>query len=237
MKNKYIMIMLSCSIMLGGCQTVQEASSAMGSTGTGIIAGAAAGAGTGILCDKMTKGKKKGECIAAGMAVGAAVGAWAASLDEELEKAEPVMDCKSLKKRMNYSQSETKPRAEIKLVSFEPGTVVKPGETIKPKLTLNLVSPEDQQTDIKLVLNTQGTKVHSKECGGNIPLNPAFKASDTLGAENVHIEVIDAKDENRVLAQLDTCFTVANDGVDVCGKTTTKGKSKGKKSSSKKKKK
>lgn len=87
MNYKIVALTVSGILLLSGCETMQKASSAMGSTGTGVLAGVAAGAGTGVLCDKLTHGNATGACVAAGMAVGAAVGTWTASLDEEAEKS------------------------------------------------------------------------------------------------------------------------------------------------------
>lgn len=65
------------SMLLSGCETIQKTSAAMGSLGTGVLAGAAAGIGTGVLCDQLTNGKNTAACIAAGLVVGAAAGYWA----------------------------------------------------------------------------------------------------------------------------------------------------------------
>jgi hypothetical protein len=113
---------------MSGCETIKKTGTATGSIGTGVLAGAASGIGTGILCDKLANGKSTAECIAAGLVVGAAVGYWAKSLDEEAEKTVPAMDCSSVKRRMNYPANARLPKALLTL-SAQP-SVVEPGEKL-----------------------------------------------------------------------------------------------------------
>ena len=83
---KIIALTMSMLLFLSSCATVKDASSSLGSTGTGVIAGVVSGAGVGLLCDKLTGGGYTPLCVLAGMATGALVGTWAAKLDEEAEK-------------------------------------------------------------------------------------------------------------------------------------------------------
>ena len=201
----------------------------MGSTGTGVLAGVAAGATTGILCDKLTGGNNTGACVAAGMAVGAAVGTWAASLDEAAEKAVPAMDCASIKRRMNYPSTASKPKALLKF-SEQLAQVVKPGEALKIPLKMDLATPgadgKEQEITIKFE-NTFGTEKSTgrpitKPCGGDFTL-PFVQETTTEGVYNSTIQLINAADNSKIEGGLISfCYTVANDGINKCGMTTTK---------------
>ncbi|MDD2723883.1 MAG: hypothetical protein PHH59_07665 [Methylovulum sp.] len=171
---KIVALVASTTFLISGCETMQQASTAMGSTGTGILAGVAAGAGTGVLCDKMTGGKNTAACVAAGMAVGAAVGAWAASMDEAAEKAVPAMDCASVKRRMNYSSTSSNPVALLKFAQ-QPAQVVSPGENLKISVKMDLATPgasgQEQEVTFKNNVTSGGEKntgrAITKGCGGD----------------------------------------------------------------------
>ena len=153
-KYKAVSLIVAGTIALSGCETIKKTSTAMGSIGTGVLAGAASGIGTGILCDKLTNGKSTAGCIAAGLAVGAVVGYWAKSLDEEAEKAVPAMDCSSIKRRMNYPANARLPKALLMLTA-QPG-VVKPGEKLTIPLKMDLATPgvEGKEQEVPLKFDT-----------------------------------------------------------------------------------
>ncbi|TSA40742.1 MAG: hypothetical protein D4R63_05160 [Methylococcaceae bacterium] len=225
MNYKIIALTVSGVFLLSGCSTIQEASSAMGSTGTGVLAGVIAGAGAGVACDKLTGGKNTGACVAVGMAVGAAVGTWAADMDEAAEKAVPAMDCKSIKKRMVYSSTASLPRAELKLASDHPSLVVSPGQSLKLPIKMNLATPgkagQEQDVAFKIVTtsgsDTYTGKVITKECGGDYSL-PATFPTDKEGVYNTEIKLVDANDSKKIIdgSLLHICYTVASNGVSKC---------------------
>lgn len=224
MNYKVIALTASITVLLSGCETMQKASTAMGSTGTGVIAGVAAGAGTGIACDKLTGGKHTGACVAAGMAVGAAVGTWAAKMDEEAEKAVPAMDCTSVKRRMNYSSS--KPKAGLKF-ALETPHVVKPGSELKIPMKMDLVTPgaEGQEEELTFKIDTTAGsekntgRAITKACGGDYDL-PLVISTEKEGVYNTTIKLLNASDNTEIEGGiLNFCYTVAKDGVDKCGKT------------------
>jgi len=211
-------------VMLNGCSTMQEASSALGSTGTGVIAGTLAGVGTGVACDKLTGGKNTGACAVAGAVVGAAVGKWAAELDESAEKAVPAMDCKSIKKRMAYSSTASQPKAELKLDTNHPPLVVKPGQVLKLPLKMNLATPgasgKEQDIVFKIVLSSNGESstgsAITKECGGDYSL-PLSLSTEKEGVFNTDIKLIDAQTGTDIDGSaLHFCYTVSNDGKNKC---------------------
>jgi hypothetical protein len=224
MNYKIIALTTSITLLLSGCETMQKASTAMGSTGTGVIAGVAAGAGTGFACDKLTGGKNTAACVAAGMAVGAAVGALAAKMDEEAEKSVPAMDCASVKRRMNYSS--TKPKTGLKFAT-QPAQVVKPGSDLKLPIKMDLVTPGAEGKEDELTFkidmtagsekNTSGVK--TKACGGDYDLNLSVP-TEKEGVYNTTVKLLNASDNSEIEGGvLNVCYTVAKDGVDKCGKT------------------
>ncbi len=221
MNYKILALAISGTLLLNGCASIKDASTALGSIGTGVFAGVAAGAGTGILCDKLTGGRSTELCIAAGMAVGTLVGTWAASLDEAAEKAVPAMDCKSVKRRMNYSS--TKPKA---LLKFEktPLSVIKPGESFTLPIKMDLVTPgsegEESTLPFKIEIMANGEKstgkVITKECGGDYSLPVSIQA-EKEDVYNTTIKLIDPNTSNPIDGGVLTfCYTVAKDGVDKC---------------------
>lgn len=218
---KVVVLVASTTFLISGCETMQKASSAMGSTGTGVIAGVLAGAGTGIACDKLTGGRNTGACVAAGMAVGAAVGTLAASMDETAEKAVPAMDCASVKKRMNYSSASFKPRASLKF-SSSPAQVVKQNEKIQVPLKMDLAAPGTEQEVSFRIVTTDATgtstgKPLTKVCGGDYPL-PFSLNTDKEGVYNTTIRLIDASNNSDIEGGLiNFCYTVAKDGINKCG--------------------
>lgn len=224
MNVKVMVLSMVSVVMLNGCSTMQEASSALGSTGTGVIAGTLAGVGAGVACDKLTGGKNTGACVAAGMVVGAAVGKWAADLDESAEKAVPAMDCKSIKKRMAYSPTASKPKAELKLDTNHPPLVVKPGQILKASMKMNLATPgasgKEENIAFKIVSSTNGEsstgKVLTKECGGDYSL-PMSLSSDKEGVFNTDVKLVDATTGTDIDGGvLHFCYTVSNDGKNKC---------------------
>jgi hypothetical protein len=223
MNYKIIALTASITLLLSGCETMQKASTAMGSTGTGVIAGVAAGAGTGFACDKLTGGKHTGACVAAGMAVGAAVGTWAAKMDEEAEKSVPAMDCTSVKRRMNYTGST--PKAILKFAE-QPAHVVKPGEALKIPVKMDLATAgaegEEQELTFKNEVTSAGEKntgrAITKGCGGDYLL-PWAIPTEKEGVYNSTIKLVNASDNSEIEGGvLSFCYTVAKDGVDKCGK-------------------
>lgn len=223
---KIVAVTASAVLLLNGCETMQKASTAMGSTGTGVIAGVVAGAGTGIACDKLTGGKHTGACVAAGMAVGAAVGTWAAQMDEEAEKAVPAMDCTSVKRRMNYTG--TKPKAILKFAE-QPAHVVKPGEPLKIPVKMDLATAgaegEEQEITFKNEITSSGEKntgrAITKGCGGDYLL-PWSIPTEKEGVYNSTIKLVNASDNTEIEGGiLSFCYTVAKDGIDKCGKAQT----------------
>ncbi len=230
MNYKIVALAVSATLLLGGCETMQKASSAMGSTGTGVLAGVAAGAGTGIACDKLTGGKHTGVCVAAGMAVGAAVGTWAAHMDEESEKAVPAMDCTSVKKRMNYPSTASKPLAFLKFAE-QPAHVVIPGQDLKIPVKMDLATPgvegQEQEITFKNEVTSSGEKntgrAITKTCGGDYSL-PWTIPTEKEGVYNTTIKLVDAADNSDIEGGVLTfCYTVAKDGVDKCGMTQPMG--------------
>ena len=249
-KVNAVFLIVAGSIILSGCETIKKTSTAMGSLGTGVLAGAVSGVGTGILCDQLTHGKSTAGCIAAGMAVGAIVGYWAKSLDEEAEKAVPAMDCSSIKRRMNYPANANLPKALLSLTA-QPG-VVKPGEKLTIPLKMDLATPgeagKEQEIPIKFD-TTAGTdhytgKAITKACGGDYPL-PLTISAEKEGVYNTTIKLLNASDNTEIEGGVITfCYTVASDGINKCGSmasptlaqnpTTTNKKQPVKKTSSKK---
>jgi hypothetical protein len=223
MNYKIIALTTSITLLLSGCETMQKAATGLGSTGTGVIAGVAAGAGAGFACDKLTGGKNTGACIAAGMAVGAAVGTWAAKMDEEAEKAVPAMDCTSVKRRMNYSSSQ--PKAGLKFAA-ETSHVVKPGTDLKIPMKMDLVTPgtegQEEELTFKIDITAGGEKntgrAITKACGGDYDL-PLVIPTEKEGVYNTTIQLLNASDNSKIEGGvLNFCYTVAKDGVDKCGK-------------------
>jgi hypothetical protein len=222
-KVNAVLLIVAGSVILSGCETIKKTSTAMGSIGTGVLAGAASGIGTGILCDQLTHGKSTAGCIAAGMAVGALVGYWAKSLDEEAEKAVPAMDCSSIKRRMNYPATANLPKALLTLTA-QPG-VIKPGEKLTIPLKMDLATPgeagKEQEIPIKFD-TTSGTdhytgKAITKACGGDYPL-PLTLSAEKEGVYNTTIKLLNASDNLEIEGGVVTfCYTVASDGINKCG--------------------
>ncbi len=220
---KIVSLAVAGSMLLSGCETIQKTSSAMGSVGTGVLAGAAAGIGTGVLCDQLTHGKNSAACIAAGLVVGAAAGYWAKSLDEQAEKAVPAMDCSSIKRRMNYPTTASQPKALL-TISGQP-VVVKPGDKLIIPLKMDLATPGEPGKEQEVALKfdtTSGTdhftgKSITKPCGGDYPI-PLTIASEKEGVYNTTIKLLNASDNREIEGGVITfCYTVANDGVNKCG--------------------
>lgn len=219
---------ISSVLLVSGCATVQQASSAVGSTGTGVIAGVAAGAGTGVLCDKLTHGKSTGACVAAGAVVGTAVGAWAASFDAELEKAVPSQDCATIKRRMDYSSTATKPKAVLKLSQGKSPLVVKPGEKLKITLKMDLATPgkagNEQELPFKTEIKTgaetiYGDRPYTKNCGGDYELNPTLP-TEKEGVYKSNIKLLNVDGSEIAGGNTTFCYTVSNDSKDKCPNST-----------------
>lgn len=220
---KMVSLAVAGSVLLSGCQTIQQTSAAMGSVGTGVLAGAAAGIGTGVLCDQLTNGKNSAACIAAGLVVGAAAGYWAKSLDEEAEKAVPAMDCASIKRRMNYPVNANLPKT-ILSISGQP-IVVKPGEKLVIPLKMDLATPgaAGKEQEIPLKFDTTSGADHytgksiTKACGGDYPI-PLTVATEKEGVYNTSIKLLNAADNREIEGGLISfCYTVAKDGINKCG--------------------
>lgn len=222
---KVVSLSVAGVLMLSGCASMQEASTALGSTGTGVIAGTLAGVGAGVACDKLTGGKNTGACVAVGMAVGAAVGKWAADMDEAAEKAVPAMDCKSIKRRMAYSSTASRPKAELKLAANHPPLVARPGQALKLPITMNLATPgpdgKEQEVAFKIISTTNGEtystgKAITKECGGDYSLPTSFP-TDKEGVFNTDIKLVDASNGSNIDGGLlHVCYTVSSSGVNKC---------------------
>lgn len=219
MNYKVVALSASIILLLNGCATMKDASTAMGSTGTGILAGVAAGAGTGILCDKLTGGRNTGACVAAGMAVGAAVGTWAKSMDEAAEKAVPAQSCSKVKERMKYSASETKPRAGLRLNGAQSFVVAK-GKTFPLPLEMDLVTPgEDTPIAFKIdtfdgVTHTTSQKELKQVCGGLFPLQTEING-ESEGVFNRTINLLNVDGTPIDGGTLNFCYTVGT--VNKCG--------------------
>jgi hypothetical protein len=228
-KNKIIALAISAALTITGCETAGKANSAIGSTGTGVIAGTAVGAGVGIGCDKLTGGKNKGACVAAGLATGALAGTLAAKFDEEAEKAVPAMDCASVKRRMNYKSSTPKVKLDF---ASQPVRVIKPGEELKLPIKMDLATPgvegKEQEITFKFEVASLGEKntgrTMTKPCGGygsstTDPFNFTLTAADKEGVYDSTLKLINAADNKDIEGNvLSFCYTVANDGIDKCGK-------------------
>jgi hypothetical protein len=225
MNIRMVVLALTSTFALGGCQSVTDASKAMGSTGTGVIAGTVAGAGVGIACDQLTKGRNTGACVAAGVVAGAAVGALAASWDEEVEKSVPVMDCQSVKKRMNYSSAAPKPKAALSLGSSSSSLVSKPGQKIKLPLKVDIATPgskgKEPSVPVKIVMKSgtnaaETSKTFTFDCGGDRTL-PLTLPTDKEGVYNSEVKLVNASDNSDIEgAQMKYCYTVDKAGVDKC---------------------
>lgn len=219
---KVVALVASTTFLISGCETMQKASSALGSTGTGVIAGVVAGAGTGIACDKLTGGKNTGACVAAGMAVGAAVGTWAASIDEAAAKKEPPVSCDAVKKSMNYSATETKPFASLKL-DGQRTLVVKPNEKFLAPVKADLASSvEEVGINIEVVdINKDPKKeTHAPwkpKCGGQTDL-PLVLPTKEEGVYYTTIKLNNADDNKSEIKGgiISFCYTVAKDGKNLC---------------------
>lgn len=221
MHCKLIATAVTGALLLSGCNSIQQASSAMGSTGTGVLAGVAVGAGAGVLCDKLTNGKNSMECIAAGLAAGALAGYLAASLDEAAEKSVPVMDCASVKKRMAYPANATQPKAVMRLDTANSLLLVKPGE--KPKITfkMDLATPTlngaPQDIPLKISIDNQLSKANTKSCGGDYNLPVSLDSSTEQGPHYSQVKLLNAQDNTEIAGgTLNVCYTVASDGVNRC---------------------
>ena len=221
---KIIALTMSMLLFLSSCATIKDASSSLGSTGTGVIAGVVTGAGVGLLCDKLTGGGYTPLCVLAGMATGALVGTWAAKLDEEAEKAVPAMDCASVKRRMNYSS--TKPKAVLKFASPQASSVVNPGADLKIPMKMDLVTPGSQGKEAELAFKIDTTsgstkntgRAITKSCGGDYTL-PMVIPTEKEGVYNTTIKLLNATDNSEIDGgSLSFCYTVAKDGVDKCAK-------------------
>jgi len=206
MKNinyKIVALALSGTLLLSACETMQKASSAMGSTGTGVLAGVAAGAGTGILCDKLSGGNNTGACVAAGMAVGAAVGTWAASVDEAEAKKEPPVSCEAVKKSMNYPATATKPIAFLKL-DKQKSLVVKPGIKFLAPVLMDLATPgkEGKEEEVTIKFNididhsTSSVNL-TRDCGGQATI-PFLLDTNKEGVHNTTITLINTADNRPI---------------------------------------
>ncbi len=225
MKN-YISFAISASmiILLNGCTAIKDASTSIGSTGTGVIAGLAAGAGTGLACDKLTGGKNTGACVAAGMAVGAIVGKIASDFDESVEKSVPAMDCKTVKKRMNYPSTAVRPKAHLKIEQL-PSKALKQNEPLKLLVKMDLATPgnngKEQPIAFKVDLTSGDEKntgrVITKDCGGDYIL-PLSVSTDKEGVFNTSLKLLDANTGIEIEGgAINFCYTVAKDGVNKCG--------------------
>ena len=199
----------------------------MGSTGTGVIAGVAAGAGTGIACDKLTGGKNTAACAAAGVLVGSLVGKLAADLDESAEKSVPAMDCKSVKRRMNYSATTTTPKVSLKVA--EPEKALKLNEPLKLSVKMDLVTPGEENKEQPITFKIETTadgekntgKALTKDCGGdyNVPLNFPTEKEGTF---NTTLKILDANTGTEIEGGVvQFCYTVAKDGVNKCGSNSS----------------
>ena len=232
-KNNYKIIALTAAItlLLNGCASIKDASTAMGSTGTGVIAGVAAGAGTGIACDKLTGGKNTAACAAAGVLVGSLVGKLAADLDESAEKSVPAMDCKSVKRRMNYSSTATTPKALLKVT--QPEKALKLNEPLKLAVKMDLVTPgqegKEQPITFKIETLADGEKntgkAITKDCGGDYDL-PLNISTEKEGTFNTTLKIVDANTGTEIEGGVvQFCYTVAKDGVNKCGANSSKSNS------------
>ena len=215
-------------ILMNGCATIKDASTSIGSTGTGVIAGLAAGAGAGIACDQLTGGKNTGVCVAAGMAVGAIVGKLAADFDESVEKSVPAMVCKSVKKRMNYSTSAIAPKAQLKLEQM-PTKALKPNEPLKLVFKMDLVTPGSKGNEKPITFKVETTsdnekntgRAITKECGGDYIL-PLTISTENEGIFNTTLKLLDANTGIQIEGgTINFCYTVAKDGVNKCGIKTS----------------
>jgi hypothetical protein len=230
-KYKIVALAAATSFMFIGCETIQKTSSAIGSTGTGLLAGAVVGTGAGVACDQLTGGKNSVACIAAGMVVGAAIGTLAASLDEEAEKAVPAMDCASIKRRMNYPSTATKPKALLHITNQS--LVVKPGEKLQFPLKMDLATPgaEGKEQEVALKFDTTSGTEHlsgrsiTKACGGDYPI-PLTQPTEKEGVYNTTIKLLNASDNTVIEGGIVTfCYTVANDGINKCGTASSQSQS------------
>ena len=213
MKKEYKIVALSTAIvfLLNGCASIKDASTALGSTGTGVLAGTVAGAGAGIACDKLSGGKMTGACVAAGMAVGALVGKLAADLDETAEKSVPAMSCDKVKSRMQYSSTNTQPQVALKLAGG-PTFLVAKGSEFKLPLKLDIATPTDSTKvsftfDIVNGVEHTTSNTHTMACGGDYDLPLSIK-SDAEGVYNGTVKLINADGKPIDGAIITYCYTV-----------------------------
>lgn len=236
MKITHIALASALTIVLSGCGTMESTSKGAGSTGTGVIGGAIAGAGAGVLCDKLLGGSNAA-CIAAGMAVGALAGKLLADLDDEWSKSVPVSRCADVQAKLGYQPNETAPRGAIS-VAFEPASaIIKPGASIKPTVKVDLAAPEGQAISTKLRVNDSiSERVIKKECGGDYTLPLEAITAEQAGAQYLEVALINA-DTNTEIASTKVCYSVSATGKSLCDaapaptpekKVKGKGKGKGK---------
>ena len=222
MNYKVVALTASITLLLSGCETMQKATSDLGSTGTGVISGVIAGAGTGFACDKLTGGKHTAACVAAGMAVGAAVGTWAASIDEAEAAKEAPVRCAEVKQHMKYPTTATAPVAFLQL-DEQKSLVVKPGEKFISPVKMDFAAPGEEgkeeevaiKADININNSTSSAKL-TRECGGQAVL-PLVLESKELGAHNTTIKLTTAEGIPIQGGTITFCYTVATDGVNKCG--------------------
>jgi len=225
MKNKNVVLIIISSVLISGSAIAQESSMSMEAIGTGILGGLAAGAGTAILCNKMTNGKYKAGCVALGAGVGVAVGNWAASLDDEAEKAVPAMDCATVKTRMNFTSDSNKPVARLSIENGQPTSfVVKPGESLKIPIRMDLATPGEAGSEEAVafkIISTDGADTYTgavitKECGGDYPL-PLSLPTNTEGVFKTSITLLNASNNIEIEGgSITICYTVSNNGVNKC---------------------
>ena len=203
MNYKVIALTVSGIFLLSGCETMQKATTAMGPETTGVLAGLAAGAGTGIACDKLTGGKNTGACVAAGMAVGAAVGVWAASIDETVAKQEPPRRCKEVKQSMNYSKTAKDPIAILKL-DTQKSLVAQKGSKFLAPVIYDLATPGkegyEEAVAIKVDIDVNKKKSSVKitpECGGQANL-PVILPTTEVGTYMTTITMTNAADSKLI---------------------------------------
>jgi hypothetical protein len=214
MNKNGAVLALSMVVALTGCSSVEKASKAVGSTGTGIIGGVVVGAGVGVACDKL--GGNRAACIAAGMAAGALAGKLLSDLDDHWEKSVPVSRCGDVQKKLGYKPTDKSAKGQLS-VDFAPKTaVVKKGEKIQPTIKVDLAAPQGQAIATKLKVNdTISERAIKKECGGDYNLPLAAITAEKDGPQYLDVALLDAA-TNQEIAHTKACYSVSANGSNVC---------------------
>lgn len=129
---------------------------------------------------------------------------------------------------MNYPSTADKPKAALKLASGQPSLVVKPGQSLKIPIKMDLATPgkagKEQELPFKIATisgtETYTGKAMTKDCGGDYPLKPTL-STEKKGVYNTTIKLLNVDGSPIDGGYTSVCYTVAKDGVNKCGKVST----------------